>query len=587
MTPSLVTTRARPEAARLALRRWLVLVLNAATILALVAAMLLLMRPNGIVALEWAMLVPYALTLPWLSIGFWNALIGLVLTRWSPEPAATVTPALARIGGAEPISGRTAIVMPIRNETADAALARLRAVAHGLAATPWAAQFDYHVLSDTDRPDIAAREAAVINEWMAAAPGTRIFYRRRSRNGGYKAGNIAEFLDRCHARYEFFLPLDADSSMGAAAILRLVRVMQASPEIGMLQGLVVGTPSDCFFTRAFQWGMRHGMRAYTLGSAFWQGDCGPSWGHNMLIRTAPFHRHCRLAPLPGRGPLSGDILSHDQVEAVLMRRAGFEVRVLAAEDESYEDNPPSLPDFIIRELRWCNGNMQYLRLLTLPGLLPLSRVQLLLAILMYLSPVAWFAFLFLGAGLAGQSGQFAGVPASWGIAFFATVMAMNLMPKIMGLGQILCDREEAARYGGRIRVLQGGMIEIAVSLLTAPVVAFAVSVGVVRLMLGRRAVWEAQRRVRRGMLRWGEAARALWPQTLAGTILSLYLLLTAPWALWFAAPVFVPLALAIPVAVVTTWPPLGVWCRRRGLLAIPEERLPADAAIRRLARRAA
>ena len=112
--------------------------------------------------------------------------------------------------------------MPIRNETADAALARLRAVAHGLAATPWAAQFDYHVLSDTDRPDIAAREAAVINEWMAAAPGTRIFYRRRSRNGGYKAGNIAEFLDRCHARYEFFLPLDADSSMGAAAILRLL-----------------------------------------------------------------------------------------------------------------------------------------------------------------------------------------------------------------------------------------------------------------------------------------------------------------------------------------------------------------------------
>lgn len=577
MTPRLDTTRVLPERRALARRRWLVLVLNAATVAALVAAMLGLMRPHGIVAIECAMLLPFILTLPWLSIGFWNAVIGLALDLRCADPAAFVTPALARIRGDEPIALRTAIVLPIRNETAETALARIEAVAADLAATPYAGRFDYHVLSDTDRPDIALREERLVALWAARAPGTRIFYRRRSRNAGFKAGNIAEFLDRCHADYDLFLPLDADSVMGAPAVLRLIRVMQASPEIGMLQGLVVGTPAASFFTRAFQFGMRHAMRAYTLGSAFWQGDCGPSWGHNMAIRTEPFHRHCRLAPLPGNGPLAGAILSHDQVEAALMRRAGYEVRVLAAEDESYEDSPPSLPDFIIRELRWCNGNLQYLRLLGLPGLKPLSRVQLLLAILMYLSPAAWFAFLFLGAGLAAQGGQFEGLPLRWGLAFFATVMAMNLMPKFMGLAQVLADPAEAARYGGRRRVVLGGAVETLFSLLTAPVVAFAVTVGVVRLMLGRRAVWEAQIRSRAGALGWGEAARALWPQTLAGLATGAWLGAVAPWALWFAAPVFGPLALAIPVAVVTTWPRLSAWTRRLGILAVPEELTPVAA----------
>lgn len=577
MTQGPAPTRAIPEARLLRRRRLLVAGLNLVTIGLLTAAMVALMRPNGMVALEWAMLLPFVLTLPWLSIGFWNAVIGLVLDLRLADPAGFVTPALTRVRGDEPVTLRVAIVLPIRNETAEAALARVETLAAALAATPWAGQFAFHVLSDTDRPGIAAREERLVAEWIRRAPGTRIHYRRRADNAGFKAGNIAEFLDRWHGAYDLFIPLDADSQMGAEAVLRLVRVMQASPEIGMLQGLVVGTPSDSFFTRAFQFGMRHGMRAFTLGSAYWQGDCGPSWGHNMAIRTAPFHRHCRLDPLPGRGPLSGHILSHDQVEAALMRRAGYQVRVLAAEDESFEENPPSLPDFIIRELRWCNGNLQYLRLLGLPGLKPLSRVQLVLAILMYLSPAAWFAFLILGAALAGRGGQFAGVSPVAGLAFFATVMAMNLMPKFMGLAQVLADPAQSARYGGRGRVILGGAVETLFSLMTAPVVAFAVALGVLRLILGRRAVWEAQIRVRTGRLGWAEAARALWPQTVAGLAMGGWLAATAPWALWFAAPVAVPLALAIPVAVLTTWPPLGEVTRHHGILAIPEELDPTPA----------
>jgi len=312
------------------------------------------------------------------------------------------------------------------------------------------------------------------------------------------------------------------------------------------------------------------MRSFTLRAAWWQGDCGPNWGHNVLIRMAPFHDHCLLDPIPGRGVLAGHILSHDQVEAVLMRRAGFETRVLADEDESFEDNPPSLPDFIARELRWCNGNMQYLRLLGLPGLKPLSRVQLALAVLMYVSPAAWFAFMLMGAGLAGIGQHFSNVPLTEGLAFFAVVMVLNLAPKAMGLAQVLADRAQAARYGGRGRVVLGALAETLFSLLIAPAVAFAITLGVVRLAMGQRMAWDAQARDR-DRLRWSEAARSLWPQTLAGGALAGWLAVTAPWAMWFALPVLAALLLAIPVAVATTWPRAGAWSARTGLFAIPEE----------------
>lgn len=559
------------RAPAIGLRRAVMFGLVSVTCAALFAWMLRLMMYGGLVWAEIVMLVPFALTLPWLAIGFWNAVIGFALMLRHDDPATVVTPQLARVTGFEAITTRTAIVMPVRNESAEAALARLERVQQALSSTMHGARFDYHVLSDTSDPAIAAREERTVAAWSARLGGVGVHYRRREQNDGFKAGNIAEFVRRCRDDYDFFLPLDADSAMGADAVLRLVRVMQASPELGMLQGLVVGTPARSVFTRAFQFGMRHGMRSFTLGSAWWQADCGPNWGHNILIRMAPFHDHCLLDPIKGRGVLAGDIMSHDQVEAVLMRRAGYESRVLAEEDDSFEDNPPSLPDFIARELRWCNGNMQYLRLLAMPGLKPLSRVQLALAVLMYLSPAAWFAFMLIGAGLAAHGGQFSEVPLAEGLGFFAMVMALNLAPKAMGLAQVLASRAQSARYGGRVRVLAGALAETVFSFLIAPVVSFAITLGVVQLALGRRMAWDAQARDR-DRLRLREAARSLWPQTVAGAVLTMWLAITAPWAMWFAVPVLAALLLAVPVAVVTTWPRLGAWSVRTGLFDTPEER---------------
>jgi membrane glycosyltransferase len=546
--------------------------LNVVTVAVLFSAMAALLSHGGFIAIEWIMLAAYTLTLPWLSIGLWNSLIGFALDRrHGKDAAAHVTPALSRINGRENITTRTAIVMPLRNEDPDVSLHRFEGVQRALGATPYAAQFDFHVLSDSNDPKICAREQACVALWQRRARGVTITYRRRTDNTGYKAGNIAEFLHRTGAAYDFFLPLDADSEMGAETILRLVRVLQVSPEIGILQSLVTGLPSKTFFTRAFQFGMRHGMRSYTLGSAWWQGDCGPNWGHNCLIRTAPFTKHCKMPVLPGRGPLSGHVLSHDQLEAALIRRAGYEVRVLAEESESHEETPPSLADFVRRELRWCNGNMQYLKLLRLEGLQPVSRIQLYLAIQMFLSAPAWMLFVALGAATAALPEQYAGMPVWAGLSLFAVLLTLNLMPKLMGLGQILARRKRAESYGGRTRVLFGGVAEIIFSMLTAPIVAVTITIFLIGLVFGRRVGWDTQQRTRT-RLHWAEAARVFWPQTLLGVALTSWLAWLAPWALLFGAPMLLAFVAAIPIAVISTLQGVSRWSMTHGLFDIPEDR---------------
>lgn len=563
------------EAAALRRRRIGFVALNAVTIGLLFAAMAYLLGIGGLKSFEWAMLFAFSLTLPWLSIGFWNALIGFVLAVGARNPAIAVNPYLARDRADMPITTRTAIVMAVRNEDVDAFIARLEGMHADLCRNSFAAHFDVHVLSDTTDDVIARSEAAAVDAWRRRAPGAiAIHYRRRTSNEGYKAGNISEFCDRTHADYDFFLPLDADSRMSADAILRLVRVMQAAPEIGILQGLVVGEASRTFFTRAFQFGMRHGMRSYTLGAAWWQGDCGPYWGHNALIRMDAFQRHCRLPMLSGKGPFSGHILSHDQVEAVLMRGAGFEVRVVAEEDASFEENPPSLPDFIKRETRWCQGNMQYWRLLAMPGIKRTSRAQLLLAILMYLGAPAWILFITIGAAMAVSTEEFGAVPLSLGLGLFATMMFFNLMPKLMGVAQSLASARAARSYGGRLRILVGAIGEFVFSTLISPSVAFAITICCVGLAFGERVSWSAQQRSRE-RLTLREAARTLWPQTLFGLTLAAVLAAAAPWALLFGAPIVAPLCLAIPLAALTTLPALGRGTRWIGLFDIPEERVQA------------
>ena len=361
---------------------------------------------GGFGVLDFILVVLFAVTLPWSVIGFWNATFGLFIMR-SADPVGAVTPVSARVTGDEPITAKTAILWCVRNEDAARVIRNIEPMMEGIVASGFGAQFRIFILSDTNMADHAVDEEAQFATLRSASWEGRlgVTYRRRTDNTGFKAGNVFDFCTRWGGDYEFAVTLDADSFQTAESILRMVRIMQIDPRLGILQSLVVGMPSTSAFARIFQFGMRLGMRSYTLGSAWWQGDCGPYWGHNAILRLAPFIAHCHLPPRPD----GTHILSHDQIEAVLMRRAGFEVRVLPEEGASWEENPPTLLEFIRRDLRWAQGNMQYWPYLVMDGLKPVSRYQIGFAMLMFLGSPAWIGLLVLGARVQSSPRASAGV----------------------------------------------------------------------------------------------------------------------------------------------------------------------------------
>ncbi|GAB4190514.1 MAG: hypothetical protein OHK0024_31020 [Thalassobaculales bacterium] len=560
--------------ATMARRRAVVLALNLATVAAVVALMARLLGHNGWTWPEAGMIVLFAISAPWSVMGFWNAAIGFCLLHFGRDPLRRVNPLLDAAAAEAPITARVALALAVRNEDPAAILERARTMLASLDATGWGHRFDLHVLSDSSRPAVIAAEEAGVAALAAADP--RVHYRRRPLNTGFKAGNLREFAERAVGRYDFMIVLDADSLMTGQAMLRLVRIAQAHADLGILQTLVVGRPSDSAFARMFQFGMRHGMRSYTMGATWWQGDSGPYWGHNAIIRLRPFVDHCHLPVLPGRPPLGGVILSHDQVEAAMMRGAGFQVRVIPDEVGSWEENPPSLPDFIKRDLRWCQGNMQYWRLLGRPGFRTMGRFQLLFAVLMYLGAPAWVGLTVLGVAnafmpLPPDPQPF---PAGLGLSLFAVVMTMVFAPKIAGVLDVLLRAEERRRYGGGARLLAGFAVETLFSLLTGPVMLVAEAIFMAGLLFGRRVAWEAQNRVGH-YVPLAEAARGLWPQALFGLALAGALYLGAPGALPWAVPVLASLLLAIPFTSLTSSPWLGRQFQRLRLCAIPDEYEPA------------
>jgi membrane glycosyltransferase len=354
-------------------------------------------------------------------------------------------------------------------------------------------------------------------------------------------------------------------------MLRLVRVMQANPNLGILQSLVVGLPSTSAFARIFQFGMRLGMRSYTTGSAWWQGDCGPYWGHNAVIRIAPFMAHCQLPELP-KGSLLGDhVLSHDQIEATLMRRAGYEVRVLPKEDRSWEENPPTLIEFIRRDLRWCQGNMQYWHFLTLPGLKPVSRYQLIFAILMFIGSPAWIGLLVIGTIATALADDPADIVRKGpGLALFAVVFVMWMSPKLATILYVLPRTRARSAFGGTFRFVASAAAETIFFVLLMPIMWFRHSVFLAGLLFGRRIDWIGQTRDDHSVP-WSLAARNLWPQTLLGIGSLALLAATHPSAIPYALFIAGGLALSIPLAVITAMPQVGQALARIGLGRLPEE----------------
>jgi membrane glycosyltransferase len=585
---TLPASPAMPARPTMALRRALFAGLVFATVAGMTGWFVALLAGDGIGAIDVAMAGLFMISVAWLAHGFWNTVIGVMILHAAREPVAAVFPLAARALPETALRSATAIVIPIRNEAPEPVFARLSAMLASIDATGEGCRFAFHVLSDTDDAIVAAAEERLFAQTQArdGAPG-RLHYRRRPDNKGFKAGNIREFVESDGQRFDLMIVLDADSLMFGDAMVRLVRLMEADPRLGIVQALIVGLPADRPFSRIFQFGMRLGMRPHTVGAAWWQGDCGPYWGHNAIIRVEPFRAHCRLPDVSGKGPLAGTILSHDQVEAVLMRRAGYHVRALPVADGSYEENPPTLPDFMKRDLRWCHGNMQYVALVGRQGLHAMGRLQLLLAILMYASAPAWLGFLVLGAAQLVLGGLLTPVDRATvgtgpdamhivlGLALFATVIAMSVGQRWLGVLDVALSPAERRQYGGLCPLLAGAAVETAFGILLAPVLAVAHTVFIGGLPFGRTLAWAPQRRSGHPV-GVGEALLFLWPQLALGGAFLLLLTTMAPGVLPLAVPLLAGLLLSVPFAVVSADAGLGRWLAARRLCAIPEETAPPD-----------
>lgn len=552
-------------------RRQIVFVLNAVTYLGLLFWLASVLGHEGWSLIDAAIFLCFAIAAPWTVLGLWNAVLGLYALHFSGDPIAAVAPHAAAANSNAPIEARTAIVMTIYNEDAARAISRLEIVRDSVERTGHGACFDYFVLSDTRDPAIAQREEEEFAAWKLRAGGeARLHYRRRASNEGFKAGNLREFTETRGHAYEFMIPLDADSLMSGEAIIRMVRVGQAWPKIGILQGLVVGAPAKSGFARIFQFGMRHAMRPYTSGAAWWNGDCGPFWGHNALVRIAPFRDQCHLPELPGKPPLGGRILSHDQVEAVLMRRAGYECRVLPQEGGNWEDNPPTINEFSRRDTRWCQGNLQYLKLLDIKGVEWTSRFQLVWAIMMFIGIPAWTAIIALIAIKPLDGENYATFPGASALWLYIVFMLMYLSPKLAGYLDVALTRGGLASYGGGVRFAAGVVIETVFSLLLSAATTFRIAIFVIGLPFGVSSTWNGQSRdARRVAL--DEALALLWPQLLFGLFIFGAAFALARSVILPSLPLTLGYLIAIPFAIFTSSAALGDVLERLGLCAIPEE----------------
>lgn len=547
------------------LRRLVFAALTSITAALLLALMVRVLAPGGWTPLKALILAGFVLHVPWVGLCAANALCGFTLRLGSRDPPRAVLPAGADFDRVS-LTLATAIAVTIRHEDMGLVLPPLRCLLDGLDAAGAGDRFSLFVLSDSTDPALAAAEVAAVAAFRAADPApARVRYRRRADPTGFKAGNVMDFLDHHAEGFDLALMLDADSEMTAAAALRLVRIMHAAPGLGIVQHLTAGRPAEAAFARLFQFGMRAGMRLWAIGQAWWQGDCGPYWGHNAVLRVAPFRAHARLRPLPDGSP----ILSHDQVEAAQLRAAGWGVAVWADDAGSLESHPPALPEFLRRECRWLAGNLQYRHLLRAPGLRPMGRWQLAQAMLLFSG--APLSTLMLGAaalnaalgdGAACPRGRLLALALAWPLALYS--------PKLLGYLELLVRPALRGRYGGGLRVAAGAAAEIAFTLLLDAPAQVSKSLTLARLLAGGTAGWPAQNR-RDRRVGWAEAARLFWPHTAFGIAVFALLLAGSPGAAFWALPFAGGLLVTLPFSVLTASPGLSAWLGRRGVAAMPEE----------------
>ena len=535
---------------------------------------------------ESGLLVSFALLTCWLAAGFWTAMMGFfVLLRGGDRHL--ISRSAVSADAVLPAAARTAIVMPICNEDVRRVFAGLRATYESVARAHALDHFDFYVLSDTGNPDVCVAE---LDAWNALREDldaeSRLFYRHRRRRVKRKSGNIDDFCRRWGAKYRYMVVLDADSVMTGECLTTLVRLMEARPDAGIIQTAPHAVGRDTLHARMQQFANHVYGPVFTAGLHYWQLGESHYWGHNAIIRLEPFMKHCVLAPLPGRGSLAGEILSHDFVEAALMRRAGYGVWIAYDLDGSYEETPPNLLDEVKRDRRWCHGNLMNARLMFARGMHPVHRWVFLTGALAYLSAPLWLGFLVLSTWLllahVNVEPQYFVMPhqlfplwPSWrpehAVTLFSAVAAVLFLPKIMAA--LLAAVRSASSYGGAVRLMLSVLAEMLMSALLAPVRMLFHTQFVFAALLGWSIHWKSPARADKSTPLM-QALRRHGLQTAIGLAWVGVVAWKAPDVLPWLAPVAAGLLLVIPISVLTSYPTLGLLARKVKLFMTPDETRP-------------
>ncbi len=538
--------------------------------------------------LEVAITLFFGALFGWISIGFWTATIGFFLLARGHDRFAITNLADDDPSNFRP-AGRTAIVMPICEEPVARVFAGLKAIYASLERTGAIEHFDFFIMSDTADPSRAADEELAWAMWCRDIGRLdRIFYRRRRVRLKRKSGNVADFCRRWGSQYAYMIMLDADSIMAGETLVKLVAMMERQSDAGIIQTAPRAVNRMSLQARAQQFAGRVYGPMFAAGLHYWQLGDGQYWGHNAIIRVKPFMDHCGLPRLSGKPPFGGDILSHDFVEAALMGRAGWTLWLAYDLGGSYEEVPSTLLEEMGRDRRWCQGNLQHLRLLRSEGLFGAHRALFINGVLSYVSAFLWFCFLGLSTAEAiidaltepdyfphGAS-LFPEWPIwrpDWALSLMAVTAAILFLPKVLSLALIVFKNRQASQFGGLARLSLSAFLELILSSLLAPIRMVFHSRFVVTNLLGRTVTWTSQSRGD-AETSWPVAMRQHGFDTVFASAWGLSLYWLNPDYFWWVTPIIGALFVSIPLSVLGSRGWLGEWIRQRRLFLIPEESMP-------------
>lgn len=538
-----------------------------------VSLFLAIIQPNGITPVEWILLALFVPLFGQISFGFTIALWGfLILLRGETfEVMRTIPDAAA-------VPGSTAVVLPVYNEDPTRTFAGLENMFRSLQATGHGTSFDFFVLSDSNIPDRWIEEEVA---WFRLCKKLdafgRIFYRKRRVSLHGKSGNIADFCRRWGTRYRYIIILDADSVMEGSTLVRMAQAMDANPTVGIIQTQPQIVRGASLFQRLLQFTTRSAGPVFAAGSNFWHLDGGNYWGHNAILRLQPFMDYCVLPEIPGNTAADRHLMSHDTIEATLMRKAGYQVWFAYLEPGSYEESPPNLLESLKRDRRWCQGNLQHYWFLFAPSTPFPNRVHIFFGLMAYLSAPMLSLFIGLSAfdyHAKEKFAVFAALPETLGHAATLELLAVTVVllfaPKLFGMLRLLARPRP---FGGVVGVVASSALDVVFSVLMAPVLLFFYTKFVLLALLGMRVAWKTQVRSD-STIPLGDAVRQFGGATLTGLAATVAAATWVPGLLPWLSPVLTGLVLAIPLAMLTSSSAAGRSLEKLGLLLIPEETAP-------------